>query len=177
MTVKTRMCCRCSQEKPISEFYDGRGYCKKCRREYQREWREKNPEKARAWSKRNPSKRKAINDKYKEINREAIRVSDRRYQLERVYGMTLEEYDDLLIRQDGSCAGCEATEYNDRSYHLAVDHNHETGEMRGLLCLRCNRILGLANDDPVMLRRLAEYLENARGEEHKTPGGAVLYEA
>jgi len=46
---------------------------------------------------------------------------------------------------------------NDKSHHLAVDHNHETGE----LCLKCNRILGLANDSPSILRALADYLEQS----------------
>ena len=161
MSKETKVCFRCNQDKPLSEFYGGKGYCKKCLREYQREWRKKNPRKAEAWRRRNPEKAKAASRRYKEANRETIRNADRQYQLERVYGIAPEEYDALLAQQKGSCAGCEATEYNSKSYHLAVDHNHDTGEIRGLLCLRCNRILGLSQDDPGLLRRLADYLERS----------------
>lgn len=63
----------------------------------------------------------------------------------------------LLAKQNGVCPGCGVTSFNDKSHHLAVDHNHETGE----LCLKCNRILGLANDSPSILRALADYLEQS----------------
>ena len=104
-------------------------------------------------------------------------------------GLRSEEYDELLNIQNGVCAGCGATEFNGKSYHLAVDHDHETGTIRGLLCLKCNRILGLAQDNPDLLRKLADYLEhgvaevgsqtlrnkNGRGQDVR-PSGAILDE-
>lgn len=74
-----------------------------------------------------------------------------------VYGLTWDEYDLLLACQEGRCAICGGTP---RRYALAVDHDHRTGEIRGLLCSRCNhKLLGSANDDPVRLRKAADYLE------------------
>lgn len=73
------------------------------------------------------------------------------------YGLTYDEFDLLLACQDGRCAICGG---RPRKHGLAVDHDHKTGEIRGLLCSRCNhRLLGSANDDPARLRKAADYLE------------------
>ena len=80
---------------------------------------------------------------------------ERRLKLE--FGLSWDDYDLLLICQDGRCAICGG---KPRKYGLAVDHDHKTGEIRGLLCSRCNhRMLGAANDDPARLRKAADYLE------------------
>jgi len=73
------------------------------------------------------------------------------------FGLTWDEYDFLLGCQGGVCAICSG---RPRKYALAVDHDHKTGEIRGLLCSRCNhKLLGSANDDPARLRKAADYLE------------------
>lgn len=73
------------------------------------------------------------------------------------FGLTWDEYELLLACQDGRCAICGG---QPRKHLLSVDHDHKTGEVRGLLCSRCNhRLLGSANDDPARLRRAADYLE------------------
>ncbi|HVL62404.1 MAG TPA: endonuclease domain-containing protein [Microbacterium sp.] len=75
---------------------------------------------------------------------------------ERVYGA---DYDRMLKRQQGRCAGCGG---RPRKKRLAIDHDHKTGKVRGLLCSTCNHdLLGVAERlaDPVgTLRRLADYL-------------------
>jgi hypothetical protein len=77
--------------------------------------------------------------------------------LMRVYGITAEQYYEILDHQGGGCAICDRVL---RSKKYSVDHNHKTGEVRGLLCNPCNnRILGSAKDDPSILRRAADYLE------------------
>ena len=64
-------------------------------------------------------------------------------------------------RQGASCAICKSTEpCMKNAGRLYVDHCHETGEVRGLLCFRCNTMLGNAGDSPEVLRLAAEYLEN-----------------
>jgi hypothetical protein len=74
-----------------------------------------------------------------------------------VYGMSRDEYDARLAAQGGRCAICRNAP---RKRRLAVDHNHKTGEIRGLLCTRCNqKLLGSGNDDPALLRRAADYLD------------------
>jgi hypothetical protein len=79
------------------------------------------------------------------------------------YRMSIEEYAALLAEQDGVCAICrEACSSGKR---LAVDHDHATGECRGLLCMRCNTAVGLLRDDPKLLAAAIEYL-NARKWRH-----------
>lgn len=73
------------------------------------------------------------------------------------YGLTWDEFDLIFATQDGRCAICGG---KPRKYRLSVDHDHKTGEIRGLLCSRCNhKLLGSANDDPARLRKAADYLE------------------
>jgi hypothetical protein len=77
------------------------------------------------------------------------------------YGITSDEYDQLLVDQGGVCAVCGLPETSNFKSRLSVDHNHETGRVRGLLCNTCNRALGLLRDNPEVLRNAASYLENA----------------
>jgi len=73
--------------------------------------------------------------------------------LRRKYGLTSEQYEQMLAKQDGRCRICR-TEANGRTWH--VDHNHETGIVRGILCDNCNRGLGHFKDDADLLRRAAD---------------------
>lgn len=86
----------------------------------------------------------------------------RAYQLRLRYGITQAQYDALLVAQDGRCKACGRPETaignGGRVKPLAVDHDHGTGEVRGLLCQECNLILGLADDDIERLLALADYL-------------------
>ena len=73
--------------------------------------------------------------------------------LKHLYGITIEDYEAMSEKQNGKCAICYKT-----NIKLHVDHNHETGEVRGLLCGNCNRGLGLFKDHFYYLDRAAEYL-------------------
>lgn len=81
---------------------------------------------------------------------------EKSYQLQKAYGITLEEYDRLLTAQGNVCAICNGKQQGTRS--LAVDHDHTTGEVRGLLCHNCNRAIGLFADDPDRLLTAVNYL-------------------
>ena len=83
-------------------------------------------------------------------------VLDRSRALARRYGMTAKDYDDLLQQQGGKCAVCGSEN------RLCVDHCHQSTKVRGILCDRCNVALGAANDDPDVLRGLADYLDRHR---------------
>jgi hypothetical protein len=76
-----------------------------------------------------------------------------------VYGIEPEQYDALSAKQDGKCAGCQAVldDLDVRDVH--IDHCHNNGDVRGLLCSKCNMGLGLLMDNPETLRRLAAYVE------------------
>lgn len=78
------------------------------------------------------------------------------------YGLTLVDYETLFTNQQGCCAGCgEAWPHTDRKMH--VDHDHQTGKVRGLLCVNCNTTLGLVHDNPARLQGLIDYLRKSEG--------------
>lgn len=80
--------------------------------------------------------------------------------IEETYGITSEQYWDIYEAQGGRCYICQRAKGTGRK-RLAVDHDHETGEVRGLLCKPCNRdVLGHLRDSPDALRRAIEYLSN-----------------
>lgn len=88
----------------------------------------------------------------------------RRFQLGKLYGLTVAEYDDLLQRQGGVCAICQQDEpasngRTGKKFRLSVDHCHDTGVVRGLLCQKCNRAIGLLGDNVGILQKAILYLE------------------
>lgn len=82
----------------------------------------------------------------------------RESKLKRKYGMTLDQYDQMLVSQGECCAIC-GTNVSDHIGRFVVDHNHETGCVPALLCNNCNTALGLFKDDPETLRKATRYLE------------------
>lgn len=79
------------------------------------------------------------------------------YHLKRTYGITLEQYNELLERQDYACAVCNKKQ-DKIKYNLHVDHNHKTGEIRGLLCFNCNNKIIGRHTDPKLLAQAVIYL-------------------
>jgi hypothetical protein len=77
--------------------------------------------------------------------------------LYRLYQLTPQMYQALVTRQNGKCAICEGT--NPGGDRLAVDHDHQTGKVRGLLCHNCNIGLGNFQDSRDALRKAIVYLE------------------
>ncbi len=76
----------------------------------------------------------------------------------RNYGITLADYGAMLEAQGGRCLLCGKPHGEGRSGVLHVDHDHDTGRVRGLLCTRCNRVIGMADEDPDLLTRMASYV-------------------
>jgi hypothetical protein len=75
------------------------------------------------------------------------------------YGLTLEKYNQMLEAQSGACAICgDKQAKTKRNGRFCIDHDHATGEVRGLLCSHCNRGIGLLGDNPEKLKAAAEYL-------------------
>lgn len=133
-----KTCTKCKETKPLSKFYaekkakDGKtSQCGTCL-----------AEKARRRYTRNPK---------------AGWVST----IKKKYGITEEDYYALLEAQENKCAngGCRATECGPRKQRWCIDHNHETGEVRGLLCSDCNAAAGILKDNPAVLIGLANYLK------------------
>jgi Recombination endonuclease VII len=88
--------------------------------------------------------------------------SARAYHLLRKYGITEDQYSILLFAQDGHCALCTRRTENSGK-NLSVDHNHKTGEIRGLLCYRCNKFVIGRHTDPYLLEAAAAYLRKSTG--------------
>lgn len=87
-------------------------------------------------------------------------ATHREAHLRRRFGMTLEEYDALLKKQDNACAICKKQHAQHRpGTNLPIDHCHTTGKVRGLLCDFCNQGIGSLMDSPELLRAAADYLE------------------
>jgi hypothetical protein len=147
---------------------------REARSEYHREWYQENRghDLAKKKSRReDPETRDHVlagKKKSYALNKDGIRerqaerrgMSRREWNLQKMYGLSLEDYDRLLAEQDGGCAVCGATEsgtYRGNPF-LHVDHDHATGEIRGLLCGKCNRMLGQAEDSVDRLMAAAAYL-------------------
>ncbi len=95
---------------------------------------------------------------YRGSNEEALRDKD----LKRFYGISSSDYEEMLVKQGGVCLLC--NEECTSGKRLAVDHCHVTGKVRGLLCGKCNRGLGMFNDNIAVLLKAAEYLKLHKGE-------------
>lgn len=80
--------------------------------------------------------------------------------LKRDFGMTVADYQEMLGQQGGGCAICTK---KPTGYRLHVDHDHETGDVRGLLCRECNGGIGMFKDSGDLLGRALAYLESAKG--------------
>jgi hypothetical protein len=113
--------------------------------------------------------RAANKDKVKEYKKKYRSKPDyphvvRCERLKRNYGITHEQYEKLLENQEGRCAICRTTEPggNRHSSHFHVDHDHQTGEIRGLLCCECNRGLGILGDNLENLERVISYLTRTK---------------
>jgi hypothetical protein len=92
-------------------------------------------------------------------------IRDRRRTL-RTYGLTQEEWDRLIALQGNACAVCKTTQPGGRSEHWHIDHDHVTGQVRGLLCHRCNLGIGQLRDDPQIMMAAARYVAAHRSDEH-----------
>lgn len=87
----------------------------------------------------------------------------------RMYGIDMNDYNQILAKQGGVCAACKMPETTKhptsrRKLPLCIDHNHTTGRVRGLLCSTCNRAMGILEDDP---RRIAGLLNYAAAQEEE----------
>ena len=120
---------------------------------------------ARAWHEAHPERVKAIKRKSAERNRDAHNARararhgtlDTDYRRRRALGVTRAAFAAMLSRQGDCCAVCATADPGRKNWQL--DHDHQTGGVRGVLCSRCNLALGLFKDDPARMRAAAVYVE------------------
>lgn len=168
-----KVCSVCGVEQPDEEFYRHssipggvRKQCKKCRREYRKKAHEADPSIIRnqknKWADNNRDKLNANARKNRAENRRRYKG----YGLKKDFGITIEEYEVMFYDQSGLCKLCKNPEKTKhQSGHikeLAIDHDHTTHVIRGLLCWVCNTGIGKLQDDPILLRQAADYIQNSR---------------
>lgn len=144
LELQTKECRNCGVRKLLSDFYkekrhkDGRhSECKECF-----------CERSKAYKVKNKQKTKTVN---------------RDLHLRKTFGIGSDQYNAILTKQHGVCAVCgnpETSTYRGKLRHLSVDHCHETGKVRGLLCNDCNIALGWFKDDISRLKSAIRYLES-----------------
>lgn len=145
----TRKCGKCGEMKPLAEFSRSKNrssWCRPCCAENARRWRAANIERARQYDRDRQDRHRTGEAKewqrfYRWLNR---------------YGLRPEDYDVMFEQQKGLCAVC--GQPPDEDEFLNIDHDHETGEVRGLLCRPCNTGLGCFRDDPDRLLNAFAYL-------------------
>ena len=115
---------------------------------------------ARRWSIRYPERQKAASAASRAKNPEHYKNRHRKYVLRNLYGMTEEQYQELLIKQGHCCAICGTDKPTGKWRTFGVDHCHHTGKVRGLLCNECNRGIGLLKDSPELVLKAYDYLKN-----------------
>ena len=118
-----------------------------------RRFREARPEYDKEWAKANPDRIKAARSRWYKKNPEKVKEKQRLARFAR-HDLTEQEYNEMVCKQDNRCKLC-GVKYD----KLVIDHNHETGKVRGLLCYACNSGLGLLQDDANLLRKAADYVE------------------
>lgn len=138
-----KLCPLCNKEKPLTDFYKDNNV-KSCT---------------------GPICKICDKIKYKEsrkINRKNNKKQIQNKALQTLYGITLSDYNRMFEEQSGVCAICGKEEIQKNQFgtiRLSVDHDHQTGKVRGLLCSKCNRAIGLLNDDFKILNKAAKYLK------------------
>lgn len=145
MSVAT--CIRCEQEKSVKEFNKRSStmnglnyYCRKCSKEVSNKYRTENK------------------DKVNQLARERYDYSaDYAKKIRRKFNLTSEEYN--LFVKDGSCKICGKQQSDKHHKRLSFDHCHKTGKLRGLLCNKHNKALGLFDDNIEFLSKAIEYLK------------------
>lgn len=161
-------------------------WCKSCTREnvlaWQRIYADRANAKSAKWKRENSDQVKSFNTLYREKNRERLRsqsraymlqkrhemsfeerqISNRRIDLKRKYGITTEQYEEMLIAQDGLCAICRRDDFGNKL--PPVDHDHVTGKVRGILCQQCNVTLHKMETMPGWVEAAARYLNLHKGD-------------
>lgn len=145
MTNPIKICSRCRLEKSVTEFYRGDYYCKECRKVHQRRYRDKNYE-------------SSLRARAEYVKRYPERVKSSK--LKSSYGISLEDYNSLLEKQENACGICGGppTGRGIKSGYFQVDHDHLTKKVRGLLCSNCNAGIGHLKDSISILESAIKYL-------------------
>ena len=159
-----RICSKCDESKPESDFYKTSGArCKDCFKKQSVEIQQRDPVKHAARARKHywASEENRQNAIEKSTQRYFANKAQRNFNafkrsLVKLYGITYEIYEEMLKQQNGRCGICKQLP----SRRLDVDHDHVTGIVRGLLCSNCNTAIGLLKEDPALFAEALNYLQN-----------------
>lgn len=156
--MTTLKCSTCQVHKDVSEFHKNksipRGYgytCKLCKYEYEHQRRLTDPDYV--------ARTATTASRWRRANKKGRYRRSRNSMLRHRYGIGIDEYEAMLERQSGECAICGRADSGIEGKTLHVDHCHETGKVRGILCHPCNNGLGRFDDNKELLLKAVKYLE------------------
>ena len=162
---ETKYCPKCKTDKELSKFNKDKytksgyhGWCKVCQVEKGRDYRNRPEIKEQLNKQQNKRNVKRYNTD-KDF-RDMKKSVSRKYWLKYQYGLSVDDYDELVEKQQGCCAICGVNQ-SDLNIRLIVDHNHTTGKVRGLLCTTCNVRVGWYES---WYKKQKENLKNYLGE-------------
>lgn len=155
-----KTCVTCGKPKASDAFYsradshgDGlQGTCKECMKASKKRYRSDPAKHAKELKGRRDARRR---------NPDKARLLDRQRNIKTIFGLSEADYEYLMQKQGGVCAICgkpETARLRGKTKRLAIDHCHETGRIRGLLCSMCNRALGCFRNDIDILMKAASYV-------------------
>lgn len=156
----SKICSKCHIQKPASAFTRNpvyvsglQSYCRECTRTYEKERRNRPDVKIRE------SEQLRL---WRAANRRRLSEQRRRSNLKHFYGISVADYDQFITSQSGGCAICGIQSTDRMGRRLAVDHDKETGTIRGLLCSNCNLGIGHFQHDTSRLSMAINYLNKDR---------------
>ncbi len=171
-----KICTKCKQEKPESEFYKRNGKCvsacRSCTNEYWKRHYQANKEivqhRVYKYKTEHQEQSRDYYAQYYADNREKLNAYKAKWSkdnpmkalnisLKRRFGISRLDYESMLASQEGRCAICGSSDPRIGNC-FCVDHDHKTGKIRGLLCRHCNSLIGFARDEQVVLERAIVYL-------------------
>lgn len=172
MTLPEKICSKCKAQRPLEEFHKNSGnhdglhyWCKECSRKNGKNYRDRLSKRltieipetkvCTRCKTEKMSSQFSKSKRAKEGLHNWCKTCVRDQKLKLSYGIDVEAYDRVLKSQNGVCAICQE---NSGKRILAVDHDHITGRIRGLLCDRCNVLIGMARDNIQTLRKAILYL-------------------
>jgi hypothetical protein len=150
---KNRTCKVCNEYKDISNFQPQGLQCRSCRTAKSKAYWNNLPEDVRIARRKNGDAQR----RWVENNPERSKELSRKQHLKRKFGLSVEEYAKMLASQNGVCSLCENSCAT--GYSLAVDHDHNTGKIRGLLCKNCNTALGLLKENVETMTKAIDYIK------------------
>lgn len=164
-----KKCKKCLIDKKLDSFKKKKGgklgvdsRCKECESTHRKSKEYRGREnKRKAFRKENElgynEKIKNGLKKYKSDNKEKVALVQKNWFLKKLYGIDISEFDKMYNEQNGCCAICEKHQ-SLLSKGLSVDHDHETGKIRKLLCGNCNTAIGLLDENILMFNKCIDYL-------------------